>query len=185
MLVFSSGTIVQAQGFTNALNSLPKQINLQNPQVVPSNPLSQGQWKEIRKMRWSGVLPNKYANCLLQLENGKPKIDAAGRNRCQSDGHDHFLSASRNGADVYVEDVTIEKSEATEACKAIGGFLPTKEEIQKLGTDVNKLGISGLWLWTSSHNLIDPHDAWGYTDDGYSGQSNWRGSLQSVVCIKR
>lgn len=86
----------------------------------------------------------------------------------------------------------IQKSEASEACVAIGGTLPTKEDFSTLNGDYKKLpGISKRWFWLSSVALDNPDDGYffigtnmgfqtGVYHDGYGRESEY-----SVLCVAK
>jgi hypothetical protein len=85
----------------------------------------------------------------------------------------------------------IQKSQATEACKALGKgwFLPTKEDFEMLGSDFKKIpGMTNHWFWSSSvyPYVLSPFGAFSFYDNyGSVGDDAYRGTLFSVVCVER
>jgi len=100
---------------------------------------------------WSDILPKEYANCISKKgDNGEP-IVKDGWVECEKDENDNLLNASRDDKDVYVPGLTIiEKSDATEACKKIGGVLPSIEDFIALGSGYASLPMNGRSFWSAS-----------------------------------
>lgn len=85
---------------------------------------------------WSGNLEKSYANCISEKNRfGEPVFVSEFRVKCKKNVSGSYLNAERDGLDVYIETTTIKKSDATEACKKIGGKLPTIDDFEALQND--------------------------------------------------
>ena len=157
---------------------------------------------------WSNVLPGKYANCISEVD-AQPSdgftVCKAIRN---SAGEvERFLNASNElGVDIYKAGLKIvEKSDASEACRVIGGKLPTRQNYINLGSEFVKLpgmqlpGIHENYFWTSSYTPNEINDPWSGvfefiamngntfpgTSSGVTDSDPWRNQLLSVRCVDR
>jgi hypothetical protein len=93
---------------------------------------------------WSDMLPKVYANCIsVKDTKGNPKVDSDGYVICQRDSYGIMLGASSDGK-------TLVDSDAIQACKAIGGELPTIEDFQNLGNHWQDLPNMEQLFWTTS-----------------------------------
>ena len=137
---------------------------------------------------WSNVLPAIYANCISKKNaQGFPQLDQDGFVDCKKDAHGNYLNASRYGRDVFeAGTAVIQKSDATEACRAIGGKLPTKEDYERLGANHVKLrGMNGHF-WTSSvHPDFQYHAFYFLGDLGYIYDKLLINVKTEVRCVSR
>ena len=92
---------------------------------------------------WSDVFPSMYPNCISRKDaQGKPIDD--GIYGCQTDSNGNLLGTSSDG-------LTVLDSDAVQACKAIGGELPTLQDFVNLGDHYKDLpDMYYFKYWTSS-----------------------------------
>ncbi len=170
--------------------SLEEQLLAVNKQIQVSAPIT---WKLIEvdgvKVELSSVIGN-YSNCITEKENGRPKRDRENVPVCKKDKEGNLLNATRNGTDVYLRawlaNDTIEKSDATEACKAIGGTLPTAKFFRDASSGDLKIPdhLRNGSLWSSTMYLHNNNYAFGY--DGSDVDETDRQFYRFYVrCIKK
>ncbi len=89
-----------------------------------------------KKTTWSGILPKSYPNCISKKDaDGNPVMVSKNTVRCKTNQNGHYLNAESGNQDIYVETTTVYKSDATEACRMIGGRLPTIMDFETIQTD--------------------------------------------------
>jgi hypothetical protein len=93
---------------------------------------------------WSDILSGHYANCISQKDSqGNPLGASSGVVSCQKD-------ANGNNLGLASDDQSIIDSDAVEACKTIGGELPSTQDFLALGSEYTKLPHYVSDVWSSS-----------------------------------
>jgi hypothetical protein len=94
---------------------------------------------------WSDVLSGNYVNCISNKDsNGNPIADSDGDIVCKTDTKGGYLGTSANELEIL-------DSDAIEACKAIGGELPSFEQLWAMVTSAESDNL-GHWIsitWTT------------------------------------
>jgi len=148
------------------------------------------------KIVWSDkLLEGASANCISERDQWGEPVNNNGSTICKLDENYRLLNFEENGVNIHKSGVLINKSDATERCKKIGGILPTRHDFESLSEeDVLRLPNikRGAYYWTSTS--FPNGDTWsaayifGYYDDPYHPISFAYASpsiFVSIRCIKR
>jgi hypothetical protein len=193
---------VKTPVFSPASNNANSAHPSNTPQI-PTGPVSpwQNAYKDSNGTLWSDVLPETYANCISEKDSdGKIRtiIDEPNRVACQAT-YDTFLATYVNDG-VNLESQTIYASDAIDACKAIGGTLPSdmdylflrnlKDEYLK----VPNIQSSDVWTTSNDPNQVENSFLVSFSSTAPDGNGFYEhersasedsSTMSSVRCMKR
>ena len=144
-----------------------------------------GAYKAKNGSIWSDILPGGgYSNCISKKDSaGKPIPGQEGAKRCETAPSQYLLGDS-------VDRSTVIDSDAVQACKAIGGELPTTDDFDALGDERDNLPhFNDANTWTASIAPVTLSDLFAYIGPGdsfnYFGGGVFRYEEVSVRCVLR
>lgn len=133
------------------------------------------------------MLPGQYANCISQKSTaGVPKLN--GENViCLRDSLGNLMNAYRNGRPVFNgNSASLEKSDAVDACRAIGKRLPSRDDFMKI-METGYQKISAMSDGASfATTLVSKDEPEAYLFfDSYIGTFAWgsRSEIGRVLCV--
>jgi hypothetical protein len=184
-------------------NDVKSAANPSNTTQIPIGPVSpwQNAYKDPNGTLWSDILPGTYADCISEKDSdGKIRtiIDEPNRVACQAT-YDTFLDNYVNDG-VNLESQTVYASDAIDACKLIGGTLPSDLDylfLRNLGDEYLKVpNIQSTDVWTTSsdpnqvgNSFLVSFSSTAPDGDGFyeheRSSSQDSSIMSSVRCIKR